>query len=43
MLERSAQEVQRIDGLFRPYVSPGLAAELERAPEEAGSAARSAR
>ncbi len=32
VLERSASEVQRIDGLFRPYVSPGFAAELERAP-----------
>jgi class 3 adenylate cyclase/uncharacterized membrane protein len=32
VLERSAGEVQRIDGLFRPYVSPGLAAELEREP-----------
>jgi adenylate cyclase len=32
VLERSAGEVQRIDDLFRPYVSPGLAAELEREP-----------
>jgi class 3 adenylate cyclase len=35
VLERSAREVRRIDGLFRPYVSPALAAELERAPEHA--------
>jgi class 3 adenylate cyclase len=34
LLERSARELHRIDGLFRPYVSPGLAAELERADEE---------
>jgi class 3 adenylate cyclase len=33
VLERSAREVRRIDGLFRPYVSPALAADLERAPE----------
>ena len=33
VLERSAREVRRIDGLFRPYVSPGLAADLERVPE----------
>ena len=33
VLERSAREVRRIDGLFRPYVSPSFAADLERAPE----------
>jgi adenylate cyclase len=33
VLERSAREVRRIDGLFRPYISPALAADLERAPE----------
>jgi class 3 adenylate cyclase len=33
VLERSARELRRIDGLFRPYVSPALAADLERAPE----------
>jgi adenylate cyclase len=35
LLERSARELHRIDGLFRPYVSPGLAAELEQAPSGA--------
>jgi adenylate cyclase len=33
LLERSAQEVRRIDELFRPYVSPSLAADLKREPE----------
>ncbi len=33
LLERSAHELRRIDGLFRPYVSPALAADLEREPE----------
>ena len=33
VLERSAHEVRRIDGLFRPYVSPSFAADLERTPE----------
>jgi class 3 adenylate cyclase len=35
LLERSAREVRRIDELFRPYVSPALAAELERSPAQA--------
>jgi class 3 adenylate cyclase len=33
LLERSAREVRRIEGLFRPYVSPDLAVGLEEAPE----------
>jgi len=32
-LERSAREVRRIEGLFRPYVSPELAVGLEQEPE----------
>ena len=32
-LERAAREVRRIDGLFRPYLSPRLAERLEREPE----------
>src|SRR6188472_1755849 len=32
VLERSAREVRRIDGLFRPYLYPSLAADLEREP-----------
>jgi adenylate cyclase len=32
LLERSAHELRRIDQLFRPYVSPSLAADLEREP-----------
>ena len=31
-LERSAREVRRIEGLFRPYVSPELAVGLEQEP-----------
>ena len=33
VLERSARELRRVDALFRPYVSPALAAEVERLPE----------
>jgi adenylate cyclase len=33
LLVRSAGEVRRIDALFRPYVSPALAADLEREPK----------
>jgi adenylate cyclase len=33
LLERSARELRRIDDLFRPYVSPSLAADLEREPQ----------
>jgi class 3 adenylate cyclase len=33
LLERSAHELRRIDDLFRPYVSPALAEDLEREPE----------
>jgi adenylate cyclase len=33
VLERSAREVRRIEGLFRPYVSPELAVGLEEEPE----------
>ena len=33
LLARSARELHRVDALFRPYVSPGFAAGLERAPE----------
>ena len=33
LLARSARELRRVDALFRPYVSPGLAAGLEQAPE----------
>ena len=32
-LERAAREVQRIDTLFRPYLSPRLAERLEREPD----------
>ena len=32
VLESSARELRRVDGLFRPYVSPGLADDLERQP-----------
>jgi adenylate cyclase len=34
-LERSARELSRVDGLFRMYVAPQLAASLERQPERA--------
>lgn len=33
VLESSAHELRRVDALFRPYVSPGLADDLERRPE----------
>ena len=33
LLESSARELRRVDDLFRPYVSPGLADDLERRPE----------
>src|SRR4029453_4786308 len=33
LLESSARELRRIDDLFRPYVSPSLAADLEREPQ----------
>jgi class 3 adenylate cyclase len=33
LLERSAREVRRIEGLFRPYVSPELAVGLHQEPE----------
>ena len=33
VLESSARELRRIDELFRPYVSPALADDLERQPE----------
>jgi class 3 adenylate cyclase len=33
LLAQSARELRRVDSLFRPYVSPGLAAGLEQAPE----------
>jgi class 3 adenylate cyclase len=32
LLESSARELRRVDELFRPYVSPTLAADLERRP-----------
>jgi adenylate cyclase len=33
VLESSARELRRVDDLFRPYVSPSLAKDLERQPE----------
>ena len=33
LLESSARELRRVDDLFRPYVSPALAENLERQPE----------
>jgi len=33
VLESSARELRRVDALFRPYVSPALADDLERQPE----------
>jgi class 3 adenylate cyclase len=33
VLESSARELRRVDDLFRPYVSPALAQDLERQPE----------
>jgi adenylate cyclase len=33
VLESSARELRRVDELFRPYVSPSLADDLERQPE----------
>ena len=33
VLESSARELRRVDDLFRPYVSPALAEDLERQPE----------
>lgn len=36
LLESSARELRRVDDLFRPYVSPELAQDLERRPELAG-------
>ncbi|HEX2303585.1 MAG TPA: adenylate/guanylate cyclase domain-containing protein [Gaiella sp.] len=33
VLESSARELRRVDGLFRPYVSPALAEDLEREPQ----------
>ena len=33
VLESSARELRRVDELFRPYVSPALAADLERRPD----------
>jgi len=33
VLEGSAEELRRVDELFRPYVSPGLASGLEQSPE----------
>jgi adenylate cyclase len=33
VLESSARELRRVDDLFRPYVSPALADDLERQPE----------
>jgi class 3 adenylate cyclase len=32
VLESSARELRKVDALFRPYVSPALAADLERQP-----------
>lgn len=36
LLESSARELRRVDDLFRPYVSPTLAEDLERQPHHAG-------
>jgi adenylate cyclase len=42
LLERAAQELARVDDLFRPYVGPQLAARLEREPELAELGGREA-
>jgi class 3 adenylate cyclase len=41
MLERSARELRRVDALFRPYIGPRLAEQLEREPARADLGGRS--